>query len=81
MMEPMLLHLRKLEQSCELIAYTYLPKIYVEKILDEIPELRKLFSYIVCRDLTEETEENIIKDLSPFIPSREPSDIIILDVE
>ena len=47
----MLLNLKKLSESYELIAYTYLPKAHVAEILDEIPDLREIFSYIVCRDL------------------------------
>lgn len=48
MISPMLSSLRELTQYCELIAFTYLPRAFVESILTKIPDLRAIFSYVFC---------------------------------
>lgn len=50
MISPMLSSLRELKQYCELIAFTFLPRAFVDAILLKIPELRNIFSYIFCRE-------------------------------
>ena len=47
MVSPLLSTLRDLVKHCELIIYTVLPRAFVEKLLDKIPELRDLFSYVL----------------------------------
>ena len=44
----MLSSLKDLQQYCELIAFTYLPRSFVDSIIQKIPELRSIFSYIFC---------------------------------
>lgn len=77
----MLSSLRDLQQYCELIAFTFLPRSFVDSILIKIPELRNIFSYIFCREEMVQTEEFLIKDLSYLLLNRNPNDIIVIDVD
>lgn len=81
MISPMLSSLRDLQQYCELIAFTFLPRQFVDSILLKVPDLRNIFSYIFCREEMVQTEEFLIKDLSYLLLNRNPNDIIVIDVD
>ena len=81
MVSPLLSTLRHLVKHCELIIYTVMPRAFVEKLLDKIPELRDLFSYVLTYEDLQHNEDILVKDLTPLIKSRNVTDIIIIDVD
>jgi hypothetical protein len=81
MVSPLLSTLRLLVKHCELIIYTVLPRAFVEKLLDKIPELRDLFSYVLTYEDLQQTVDSHVKDLTPLVKSRNVTDIIIIDVD
>lgn len=66
---------------CEIISYTILPRAFVKSIINKIPELGTIFSYIFCWEDMVQTEEYMIKDLSQLLLNRNASDIIVVDVD
>ena len=81
MVSPLLSTLRYLVKNCELIIYTVLPRAFVEKLLDKIPELRDLFSYVLTYEDLQQTVDSHVKDLTPLVKSRNVTEIIIIDVD
>ena len=81
MVSPLLSTLQFLVKNCELIIFTVLPKGFVDKLLDKIPELRDLFSYVLAYEELQQTADLLVKDLTPLIKSRNVTDIIIIDVD
>jgi hypothetical protein len=81
MVSPLVSTLRLLVKNCELIIYTVLPRAFVDKLLDKIPELRDLFSYVLAYEDLQQTVDLHVKDLTPLIKSRNVTDIIIIDVD
>lgn len=81
MVSPLLSTLTYLVKNCELIIYTVLPRAFVEKLLDKIPELRYLFSYVLTYEDLHQTVDSHVKDLTPLVKSRNVTDIIIIDVD
>ena len=81
MISPLLSTMKDLHQHCELIVFTVLPRAFVDGILNKIPELWAIFSYIFCREEMVQTDEFLIKDLSYLLLNRNPNDIIVIDVD
>lgn len=52
----MMLKLKMMKKKAELIAYTYLPLKFLERLLEHIPDLRTIFSYFFCRESITETD-------------------------
>ncbi len=54
MVSPMISQLRELTSHCELIGYTFLPRPFVDQLFAKVPELKNLFSYVLCyEDMTQ----------------------------
>lgn len=82
MVSPLLSTLRELTQYCELIIFTFLPMPFVERLLEKVGELRKMFSYVLTREqMTEQDGCFLVKDMGPLLKSRNIKDIIIIDVD
>lgn len=77
----MISQLRELTTHCELIGFTYLPRPFVDQFFLKVPELKSLFSYMLCSEEMTHTDQYLIKDLTPLLHSRTPNDLIIIDVE
>lgn len=76
----MLKCLRDLQNHCEMVLFTYLPKRFVDELLDtQLGELRDIFSYIICDDEIVEVGDFRIKDLSILLKSRNSAEVIIVD--
>jgi hypothetical protein len=76
----MLKCLRELQGFCEMIMFTYLPRKFMDELLDsQLGELRSIFSYIICDDEIVEVGDFRIKDLSILLKSRNSAEVIIVD--
>ncbi len=76
----MLKCLRDLQGYCEMIIFTYLPKRFVDELIEtQLPELKSIFSYIICDDHIVEVGDFRIKDLSILLKSRNSAEVIIVD--
>ena len=65
MKQAMLKSLRDLQSYCELIIYTYLPRAFLDKLIEaHLPEFVNIFSYTLCREEMVEVGEYRIKDMS-----------------
>ena len=63
-----------------MVIFTYLPKKFVDELLDtQLGELRSIFSYIICDDEIVEVGDFRIKDLSILLKSRNSAEVIIVD--
>jgi NLI interacting factor-like phosphatase len=81
MVSPMITQLRELTHHCELIAFTFLPRPFVEQFLTKVPEVKNFFSYVFCQEDMVQADDYFIKDLTPLLYSRPSSDLIIIDVD
>jgi len=79
MPQPLVKALRELQAYCELILYTYLPREMCEVFLNEVPELKQIFSYVLCQEDMIYTESYLIKDMSVLLLNRRIEDIIIVN--
>jgi hypothetical protein len=62
--------------------FTILPRECVDCILEKIPDLKILFSYIFTKEnLVESTSGILVKDVSPLLYSRTLDEIIIIDID
>eukprot|EP00347_Sterkiella_histriomuscorum_P006406 403352886 len=79
---PLIKALRDLQAYCELIVYTYLPKECISQILEKIPDLKNLFSFIfTMEDMKLSQDGNVyIKDVSQLLHSRLLEEIIIIEI-
>jgi hypothetical protein len=68
--DPMLKALRDLQGYCELILYTFLPKEFLELLLEKVSGLKNCFSYIFSGSDLIEADNYFVKDLSKLIVSR-----------
>jgi hypothetical protein len=76
----MIKSLKDLQDVCELVLFTYLPRNFVDELLKfKLPELREIFSFIICNDEIVEVGDFRIKDLSILLKSRNSADIVIVD--
>jgi TFIIF-interacting CTD phosphatase-like protein len=50
-------------------------------IINKIPELRQIFSYILCQEDMIFTESYLIKDMSILLHNRKIEDIIIVETD
>jgi hypothetical protein len=64
-----------------LILYSYLPRLFIDKLLQKIPDLENIFSYIFCGEDMLENDQFIIKDLGQLLFSRNADDIIIIETQ
>jgi len=77
----MLSSLKELVNYCELIAFTILPRAFLDQLFVKVPDLKTLFSYTFCREDLLMTEGQIVKDLGQLLPERELGDIIVIDID
>jgi hypothetical protein len=50
MLSPLLSNLKDLVNYCELIAFTILPRAFVDQLYAKVPELQTIFSYTFCNE-------------------------------
>jgi hypothetical protein len=50
MLSPLLSNLKDLVNYCELIAFTILPRAFVDQLYSKVPELQTIFSYTFCNE-------------------------------
>ena len=83
LLHPLIKALRDLQAYCELIIFTYLPRDCLSQILDKIPDLKNLFSYVFTKEdlVPNEDKTLLIKDLSKLLFSRTLEEIIVVEVD
>lgn len=42
--------LRELQAYCELIIFTYLPREMCEELINSIPDIKSIFSFVLCKE-------------------------------
>ena len=81
MLSPLLANLKDLVNYCELIAFTILPRAFVDQLYAKVPELRTIFSYTFCNEDLISTNQYLIKDLGYILNDRSIGDIIVIDFD
>ena len=61
--------------------FTSLPRRYVDEIINLIPELDSIFSFILCEEEMTFNEGFMVKDLSIFFDGRELENIFVIDTD
>lgn len=86
MKQPMVKALRDLQAYCELILWTYLPRGFVDKLIEKVPELGQIFSYIFTQEDMIEAQTSVgelltVKNFNPMLLNRSLEEIIIVDTD
>jgi hypothetical protein len=58
-----------------------LPRELCDGILNKIPELKQIFSYVLCQEDMICTEQYLIKDMSVLLSNRRIEDIVIVETD
>jgi hypothetical protein len=68
-----------LQAYCELIVYTFLPRDFCNAILQKTPELKGIFSHIICNEEILRTDSFLIKDIGLLLYNRQLENIVVVE--
>jgi len=63
-----------------LIIYTYLNREFVDDLMSKVPELKSIFSLILCREDTVPLGDYLVKDIGLLLSNRKIEEVIVVDI-
>ena len=68
-------------EICEVIVFTYLPKQFVDILIEKEPELSHYISHFLTFEDMKEMQGAFLKDLSPLLHDRKMDNLVVSDLD